>query len=97
MAGPFVNGPGLFLSFIVIFTQTVGHLGRVISPSQGLYLHTGQQKHRINAHTDIHTMSGFGTHDPSVRANEDSSYRRLAAHKVTGYFHTFMLPSLMLT
>jgi hypothetical protein len=31
------------------FTQTVGLFGRVISPSQGRYLYTGQHKHRINA------------------------------------------------
>jgi hypothetical protein len=46
-------GPGLFFSFVTFFTQTVGLLGRVIIPSQGRYLHTGQHKHRINAHTDI--------------------------------------------
>jgi hypothetical protein len=33
-------GPGLFFSFVIFFTQTVGLLGRVISPSQGLYLNT---------------------------------------------------------
>jgi hypothetical protein len=66
-------GPGLFFSFVIIFTQTVGLLGRVISPSQGSYLHTGQHRHRINAHTDIHALSGIRTHDPSVRASEDSS------------------------
>jgi hypothetical protein len=38
-----------FLSFL-IYIQSVGLLGRGISPSQGLYLHTEQQKHRINAH-----------------------------------------------
>jgi hypothetical protein len=32
-------------------TQSVGLLGREISRSQGLYLHTEQHKHRINAHT----------------------------------------------
>jgi hypothetical protein len=32
------------------FTQTVGLLGRGISPLQGRYLHTEQHKHRINAH-----------------------------------------------
>jgi hypothetical protein len=32
------------------FTQSVGLLGREISPSQGRYLHTGQHKHRISAH-----------------------------------------------
>jgi hypothetical protein len=45
----------------------------VISPSQGHYLHTGQRKHRINAYTDIHVLSGIRIHDPSVRASEDSS------------------------
>jgi hypothetical protein len=42
--GPLLR-PGLFFSFVVIFTQTVGLLGRVISTSQGRYLHTGQHKH----------------------------------------------------
>jgi hypothetical protein len=42
-------GPGLFFSFVIISTQTVGLLGRGISPSQGRYLDTEQ--HRINAHT----------------------------------------------
>jgi hypothetical protein len=46
-------------------SQTVGLLGRVISSSQGLYLNTGQHKHRINAQTDIHALSGIRTHDPS--------------------------------
>jgi hypothetical protein len=36
-------GPGLFFSFVIFFTQTVGLLGWVISPSQGHYLHTGQR------------------------------------------------------
>jgi hypothetical protein len=31
---------------------------------QGLYLHTEQHKHKINAHnTDIHALSGIRTHD----------------------------------
>jgi hypothetical protein len=38
-----------FFSFL-IYTQSVGLLGRVISRSQGRYLHTGQHKHSINAH-----------------------------------------------
>jgi hypothetical protein len=33
-------GPGLFSSSVIFFTQTVGLLGRVVSPSQGRYLHT---------------------------------------------------------
>jgi hypothetical protein len=55
------------------YTQSVGPLGWVISPSQGRYLHTGQPKHRINAYTDIHASNGTRTHDPSVLASEDSS------------------------
>jgi hypothetical protein len=54
-------GPGLFFSFVIFFKQTVGLLGRVISTSQGRYLHIGQHKHRINAHTDIHAWVGFDT------------------------------------
>jgi hypothetical protein len=42
---------GLFFSFL-IHTQSVGLLGRGISPSPGCYLHTEQHKHRIN--TNIH-------------------------------------------
>jgi hypothetical protein len=72
--------PGLFSSFVIIFTQTVGRLGRVIRPSQGSYLHTGQHKHRKNAHTDIHSLSGIRTHDPTVRASEDSSCLRRRSH-----------------
>jgi hypothetical protein len=37
-------GPGLFFSFVIILTQSVGRLGRGISPSKGRYLHTGQDK-----------------------------------------------------
>jgi hypothetical protein len=43
-------GRGRFFSFLIFYT-----VGRTpwtgISPSQGLYLHTEQHKHRINAHT----------------------------------------------
>jgi hypothetical protein len=66
---PFVGLGRLFTS--LIYTQSAGILGRVISPSQGLYLHTGQHKHRINAY--IHALIGIRTHDPSVPASEDSS------------------------
>jgi hypothetical protein len=37
----------------------------VISPSKGRYLHTGQHKHGINAHTDIHALSGIRTPIPA--------------------------------
>jgi hypothetical protein len=55
-------------------TQLIGLLGQGISLSQDLYLHTEQQKHRINAHnTNIYAFRGIRTHDPSVRVSEDSS------------------------
>jgi hypothetical protein len=40
-----------FHLFSLDFTQSVGYLGRVIGPSQGLYLNTRKHKHRLNAHT----------------------------------------------
>jgi hypothetical protein len=51
---PFV-GPWPLQFLNIFFTQTVGLLGRVISPSQGRYLHTGRHKHGINAHTQTST------------------------------------------
>jgi hypothetical protein len=55
--------------------QSVGLLARRISPSHGPCLHTGQHKHRINAHG--HSASnGSRTHDPG----EDSSCLRLRGH-----------------
>jgi hypothetical protein len=62
-------------------TQSVGLLGRWISSSQGLYLHTDQHKHGINAqNTDIHALSWIRTHDPSVRASKDSLCLRPRGH-----------------
>jgi hypothetical protein len=71
-----LSGPGIFFSFVIFLTQTVGLVERVISPSQGHYLHAGQHKHGINAHTNIYALSGIRTHDPRVRASEDSSCPR---------------------
>jgi hypothetical protein len=44
------SGPWPLIQFRNHFPQTVGLLGRGISSSQGRYLNTGQQKHRINAY-----------------------------------------------
>jgi hypothetical protein len=66
-----------FSFFLWVYTQLVGFIGRVIGPSQGLYLNTGQHQHRINTHTpNIHTQNGIRTHDHSVRVSEDSSCLR---------------------
>jgi hypothetical protein len=59
---------GWFLSFFVI-SQTVGLLGRVISSSQGLYLNTGQHKHRINAYTHQTSMPYVGF-QPTIPASK---------------------------
>jgi hypothetical protein len=116
MASPAHSVPRLLIQFRNHFSQTVGRLGRVISPSQGRYLcmyvcmyveGVGQKsgpctatfndllcfpyrplpKHRTTQtqnkriHTpNIHAMSGIRTHDPSVRASEDSSCLRLPGY-----------------
>jgi hypothetical protein len=80
MALPTHSGPRPLIQFRNHFSRTVGLLGRVISPSQGRYLNIGQHKHRINAYTDIHALSGIQTHDPSVQASKDSSCLRPRGH-----------------
>jgi hypothetical protein len=71
-----VQGPGLLFSSVIIF-QTVGLLGRVISSSQSRYLHRTIQTQNKRIHTPhIHALIGIRTHDPSVRASEDSSCLR---------------------
>jgi hypothetical protein len=52
---PFV-GPWPLFSVSGTFTQSVGPLGREISPSQGRYLHIGQHKQRINANRHLCPM-----------------------------------------
>jgi hypothetical protein len=74
-------GSGLSFNSVIIFTQTVGLLGWVTSPSQRPYLHKGQHRHRINAYTDIHALSGIRTHDPSFRASEDILCFRSRSHR----------------
>jgi hypothetical protein len=60
-------GPWTLFSFL-IYSQSVGFLGRVISSSQGLYLN------RKNIHTsNIYALSGIRSHDHGVRADKDSS------------------------
>jgi hypothetical protein len=49
--------------FLELFRHMVGLLGRVISPSQGLYLHRTTQHRKTR--TNIHAESEIRTHDPS--------------------------------
>jgi hypothetical protein len=72
---PFL-GSWPLLQFHNLFYTDDRLLIRLISPSQGRYLHTEKHKHRINTYTDIHALSRFRTHDTSVRASEDSSCLR---------------------
>jgi hypothetical protein len=68
----------------------MGLLGRGISSSQGLYLNTGQHKHRINAHTqtsNIHALSGIQTNDLGFRASEDSACLRPLGYRDRRFQH----------
>jgi hypothetical protein len=65
---PYSYGVEFFI-FLWIYTQSVGLLGRVIGPSQGLYLNTGQHKHRktrARAHTHTHTHTHTHIHQTSI-------------------------------
>jgi hypothetical protein len=67
-----------FFSFL-IYTKSVGLLGRGITPSQGRYLRTEQHKYRINTHRHP-CLEWIRAHDPSVRAGEDDSCLRRRGH-----------------
>jgi hypothetical protein len=77
--------PWPLLQFRNLFIQTERLLGRVISPSQGSYLHTEQHKHRIKAHTDTNALRGIRTHDLSVRGSEDRLYLRQRGYRNRQY------------
>jgi hypothetical protein len=70
--------PWPLFQFPKTYTQSVGLLGRGISPSQGRYPHTEQ--HKQNKRTHIQALSGILTHDPCVLASEDSSCLRPRGH-----------------
>jgi hypothetical protein len=66
-------GPWLIFG-LLMYSQSVGLLGRVISSSQGLYLNTGQHNHRINTYTHQTSMPQLRFEPTNtVRASEDSS------------------------
>jgi hypothetical protein len=66
--------------FLELFRHMVGLLGRVISPSQGLYLHSTTQHKKTR--TNIHALSGIRTHDPSNQSAKTHASDRTAT--VTG-------------
>jgi hypothetical protein len=74
MVLPAHSEPWLLTKFLIHLSQSVGLLGRLISLTQEIYLNIGQHKQNKRIHTpNIHALSGIRTHDPSVRASEDSS------------------------
>jgi hypothetical protein len=79
MALPAHSGPRPVIQFRNNFSQIVGLFGRVISPSQGRYLKTGQHKHRINAHTNQIPMPWVGF-ESKIRTREDISCLRLRGY-----------------
>jgi hypothetical protein len=72
MALPAHLGPRPLIHFHNHFSQTVGLLGRVISPSQGRYLLKGQHKHKINAYTHKTSMPCVGF-EPTIQASEQAN------------------------
>jgi hypothetical protein len=72
------SGPRPLIQFRNHFSQKVGPLGRVIRPSQGRYLDTGQDKHRINAytHTHTHTKYPFPEWNSNPRSQRPSERRQ---------------------
>jgi hypothetical protein len=86
---------GRFFSFLDLYTQAIGLLGQEISPLQGRYIHTEQHKHRINAHTNSHSLSGIATHDPSVWTSEDISCLRPRDHCDRHIHICFLLTSIV--
>jgi hypothetical protein len=75
-----------YRKFLELFRHMVGLLGRVISPSQDLYLHRTTQHRKTR--TNIHAFSGIRTHDPSNQPAKTHASDRTAT--VTGIF-AFML------
>jgi hypothetical protein len=59
-------GPSPLFSFL-IYSQSAGFLGRMISSSQGLYRNTGQHRHRINTYTHQTWDSNPRSQRPSER------------------------------
>jgi hypothetical protein len=81
MALTALTGPWPLLRFHNLFHTDDRTPWTSDKPVASLYLYTGQHKHRINAYTDIHALSGIRIHDPSVRASEDSSCLRPRGHR----------------
>jgi hypothetical protein len=69
IALPAHSGPRPFIQFCNHISQTVGLLGRVISPPQSRYLNTEQHKYRIIAYPHQTSMPWVGF-EPTIPASE---------------------------
>jgi hypothetical protein len=76
LASSFRPPPPLIFWFPNLFRHVVGLLGRVISSSQGLYVHRTTQ-HR-EPRTNIHALSGDSKPRPRVRAIKARASHRAA-------------------
>jgi len=74
-----------------LFGHLMGLLCRGISPTQGLYLRVTTQHRKTQTHTHIYASRGIRTHDPSVRAAEDSTSLRLRGHWGRSKFVVFFV------
>jgi hypothetical protein len=72
--------------FLELFRHMVGLLGRVISPSQGLYLHRTTQHKKTR--TNIHALSGIRTHDSSNQPTKTHASDRTATVTGMSYLYT---------
>jgi hypothetical protein len=72
--------------FLELFRHMVGLLGRVISPSQGLYLQRTTQHRKTR--TNIHALSWLRTHDPSNQPTKTHASDRTAT--VAGIFEVYI-------
>jgi hypothetical protein len=90
MAVPAHSGPRPLIQFRNHFSQAVGLLRRVISPSQDRYLKTGQHEHRINAYTHKTSMPSVGF-EPTIPVSElaKTVHTLDLAATVTGSFTTY--------
>jgi hypothetical protein len=66
----------LLLKLRVTFRHLAGLLERVISPSQGLCLHSTAQHRKMR--TNIHAFNGIRTHDSSIQTAETHALDRAA-------------------
>jgi hypothetical protein len=98
MALPAHSGPRPLIQFHNHFSQSVGLLGRVISPLQGCYLNTGQHKHRINAYTHQMPMPWVWiktTITASERGNTVHALDRVAT--VTGWIKMLQVNTIQIS